>query len=165
MSEPFVSQREVTLRFLTQAIEVNFIGNIHGGAVMKWIDEAGYACAAGWCGRDAVTVYVGGIRFYQPIHAGNLVEVRARLIYTGNTSMHIAVDVSAGDPRSRKFVNTTHCIIVYVAIDENGKPTTVPKWQPQTSEDRELEAYALRLMELRKGIEAEMQPHVKQEGG
>jgi len=157
MNEQSSTQREVTLRFLTQAIEVNFIGNIHGGAVMKWIDEAGYACAAGWCGRDAVTVYVGGIRFYEPIHAGYLVEVHARLIYTGNTSMHIAVDVSAGDPRSRKYNKTTHCIIVYVAIDENGRPTAVPKWHPQTDADREFEAYALRLMELRKGIEAEMQ--------
>ncbi len=159
MNETTPPQREVTLRFLTQAVEVNFIGNIHGGAVMKWIDEAGYICAAGWCGRDAVTVYVGGIRFYQPIHAGDLVEVRARLIYTGNTSMHIGVDVRAGNPRSRVLTKTTHCIIVYVAIDENGKPTPVPKWQPQTPADRELEAYALRLMDLRKGIEEEMQSH------
>ena len=159
MNDTHFPQREVTLRFLTQAVELNFIGNIHGGAVMKWIDEAGYICAAGWCGRDAVTVYVGGIRFYQPIHAGDLVEVQARLIYTGNTSMHIAVDVSAGDPRSRAFRKTTHCIIVYVAIDENGKPTPVPKWQPQTEKDRELESYALRLMELRRGIEAEMEPY------
>jgi acyl-CoA hydrolase len=160
MNEISSPQREVTLRFLTQAVELNFIGNIHGGAVMKWIDEAGYICAAGWCGRDAVTVYVGGIRFYEPIHAGDLVEVRARLLYTGNTSMHIAVDVSAGDPRSRSFRKTTHCIIVYVAIDENGKPIPVPKWQPQTTEDRELEAYALRLMALRKDIEREMQSHL-----
>jgi acyl-CoA hydrolase len=150
-------QSVITLRFLTQAVELNFIGNIHGGAVMKWIDEAGYICAAGWCGRDAVTVYVGGIRFYQPIHGGDLVEVQARLIYTGNTSMHIAVDVRAIDPRSRSVRKTTHCIIVYVAIDENGRPTPVPKWHPQTDEDRELEAYALRLMDLRKGIEEEMQ--------
>lgn len=161
MSESTAPQHEVTLRFLTQAIEVNFLGNIHGGAVMKWIDEAGYICAAGWCGRDAVTVYVGGIRFYEPIHAGDLVEVSARLIYTGNTSMHIAVDVQAGDPRSRAFVKTTHCIIVYVAIDEAGKPVSVPKWSPQTQEDRDLEAYALRLMELRKGVEAEMLPHFR----
>lgn len=159
MNDTSFPQREITLRFLTQAVELNFIGNIHGGAVMKWIDEAGYICAAGWCARDAVTVYVGGIRFYQPIHAGDLVEVQARLIHTGNTSMHIAVDVSAGDPRSRVFRKTTHCIIVYVAIDKDGKPIQVPKWIPQTDKDRELEAYALRLMELRKGIEAEMQPY------
>ncbi len=160
MEEPFIPQREATLRFLTQAGDVNFLGNIHGGAVMKWIDEAGYACGAGWCGGDCVTVYVGGIRFYKPIHVGSLVEVRAKLIYTGSTSMHIAVDVSAGDPKKGRMTKTTHCIIVYVAIDSSGVPTQVPKWNPQTEEDRALEAYALRLMDLRKGAEAEMQRHM-----
>jgi acyl-CoA hydrolase len=163
MTEEFVPQREVTLRFLTQAGEVNFLGNIHGGAVMKWIDEAAYACAAGWCGGDCVTIYVGGIRFYKPIHVGSLVEVCAKLIYTGNTSMHIAVDVSAGDPRTRVKNKTTHCIIVYVAIDEMGKPTRVPRWQPHSEEDRAQEAYALHLMDMRKGIEQEMERHMEGE--
>ncbi len=163
MDDQFIPQREVTLRFLTQAGEVNFLGNIHGGAVMKWIDEAAYACAAGWCGGDCVTVYVGGIRFYQPIHVGSLVEVSAKVVYTGHTSMHIAVDVCAGDPKKRANHKTTHCIIVYVALDETGKPTAVPKWQPESAADRALEAYALRLMDLRRGIEAEMERHMEEQ--
>jgi acyl-CoA hydrolase len=57
----------------------------------------------------------------------------------------------------------THCIIVYVAIDETGKPTAVPRWQPQTEADRALETYALRLMEMRKGIEVEMERHMEGE--
>jgi acyl-CoA hydrolase len=93
-------RREVVLRFLAEPTEVNFGGKVHGGAVMKWIDQAGYACAVGWSGQYCVTVYVGGIRFYQPIHIGDLVELQAMLIYTGTTSMHIAVDVSAGDLKS-----------------------------------------------------------------
>lgn len=155
------NHREVTLRFLASPTEVNVSGSIHGGAVMKWIDEAGYICAAGWSSRYAVTVYVGGIRFYKPVHVGDLVEVEAKLIYTGTTSMHVAVDVRTGDPKARDFQKTTHCIIVFVALDENGKPTPVPRWQPETEADRALEAYALRLMELRRDIEAEMEPHVK----
>jgi acyl-CoA hydrolase len=71
------------------------------------------------------------------------------------------VDVCAGDPKSRVRNKTTHCIIVYVAIDEQGRPTPVPKWKPQTDDDRALEAYALRLMEMRKGIEAEMERHME----
>lgn len=156
------NHREVTLRFLASPTEVNVSGNIHGGSVMKWIDEAGYICAAGWSSRYAVTIYVGGIRFYKPVHVGDLVEVEAKLIYTGNTSMHVAVDVRTGDPKSRDFQKTTHCIIVFVALDENSKPTPVPKWQPETEEDKALEAYALRLMELRRDIEAEMEPHIKE---
>jgi acyl-CoA hydrolase len=161
MNKQSSAQREITLRFLAPTSDVNFLGNIHGGAVMKWIDEAAYTCAAGWCRRDCVTIYVGGIRFFQPIHVGDLVEVRAVLVHTGSTSMHIIVDVQAGSPRDNNLTKTTHCITVFVALDENGRPTAVPKWQPESSEDKALQDYALRLMELRKDIEAEMQPYMK----
>ncbi len=149
-------QRAITLRFLAEPSEVNFGGKVHGGTVMRWIDQAGYACAVGWSGQYCVTVYVGGIRFIQPILIGHLVEVQARVIYTGNTSMHIAVDVSAGDPKKGELRKTTHCIIVFVAVDADGKPTPVRKWIATTPEDIALEDYAQKLMGLRDGIEAEM---------
>ena len=95
-------EREITLRFLAEPTDVNFGGKVHGGAVMKWIDQAGYACAVGWSGQYCVTVYVGGIRFHRPVLIGNMVEVSAKLIYTGKTSMHVAVEVSAGDRRGDK---------------------------------------------------------------
>jgi acyl-CoA hydrolase len=148
--------REVTLRFLAEPSEVNFGGKVHGGTVMKWIDHAGYTCAVGWSHHYCVTIYVGGIRFYQPIHIGDLVEVQARLIYTGTTSMHIAVDVRAGDPRDRQMRQTTHCIIIFVAVDRDGQPVAVPGWEPQTAEDQALHAYAQKSMALRSNIEEEM---------
>jgi acyl-CoA hydrolase len=146
-------EREVTLRFLAEPTDINFSGKVHGGAVMKWIDQAAYACAVGWSGQYCVTVYVGGIRFYKPVHIGNLVEVRAKLIYTGKTSMHIAVDVSAGDPKDTRYTQTTHCIIVFVAVDRQGRPVGVRRWKPETQEDVALEQYAKRLMGLRQRIE------------
>ncbi len=152
--------RSITLRFLAEPSEVNFGGKVHGGTVMKWIDQAGYACAVGWSGQYCVTVYVGGIRFYQPIHIGDLVEVHAKLIYTGTTSMHIAVDVWADDPKSASQSSqrrkTTHCVIIFVAVDGEGKPSPIPAWKAESDEDRRLEAYAQQLMTLRKGIEEEM---------
>lgn len=153
----------ITLRFLASPTDANFFGNVHGGIAMKWIDEAAYACAVGWSGLSCVTVYVGGIRFYQPIHIGSLVEARARLIYTGTTSMHIAVDVFAGDPRENDLKQTTHCVTVYVALDGEGKPTPVESWTPQTEEEIALRDYAVKLMGLRKGIEAEMRPYIQRE--
>jgi len=146
----------ITLRFLAEPSEVNFGGKVHGGTVMKWIDQAGYTCAVAWSGQYCVTVYVGGIRFIQPIVIGHLVEVRARLIYTGTTSMHIAVDVLAGDPKEAELRKTTHCIIVFVAVGADGKPVPVPSWISATAEDKALEDYARKLMSLRDGIEAEM---------
>jgi acyl-CoA hydrolase len=154
--EPAERRRSITLRFLAEPSEVNFGGKVHGGTVMKWIDQAGYTCAVGWSGQYCVTVYVGGIRFYHPIHIGDLVEVQATLIYTGTTSMHIAVDVLAGDPKAMQRQKTTHCIIIFVAVDGEGVPSPIPAWQPQTEADQKLEAYAQQLMALRKGIEEEM---------
>lgn len=154
------SQREIALRFLAEPTEINFGGKVHGGTVMKWIDQAGYTCAVGWTGQYCVTVYVGGIRFYHPIHIGDLVEVRAKLIYTGTTSLHIAVDVYAGDPKQVQLQKTTHCIIIFVAVNRDGQPVPVSPWEPHTDDDRMLHAYAQKLMAMRKDIETEMRPYL-----
>ncbi len=152
-SEP---TRSVTLRFLAEPTDVNFGGKVHGGAVMKWLDQAGYTCAAGWTGRYCVTVYVGGIHFLRPIQVGEVVELKALVIYTGTTSMHIAVDVWAHNPRSPARFRAGHCVIVFVALDDDRKPMPVPPWKPESDVDRALEEYALRLAELRKEVDAEM---------
>ena len=91
-------QRDLTFRFLAEPIDVNYGGKVHGGVVMKWIDQVGYAAAVGWSGRYSVTVAVGGIRFVAPVRIGDLVTVSARLVHTGTSSMHFAVEVRARDP-------------------------------------------------------------------
>lgn len=149
-------QRGVTLRFLAEPAHVNFGGKVHGGAVMKWMDQAGYTCAAGWTGSYCVTVYVGGIHFMRPIRIGEVVEVRAKVAYTGRTSVHVAVDVHAGDPRSANLKRTAICVIVFVAVDEEGRPSSVPRWEPESDHDRILNAYAIRMMEFRKALEQEV---------
>ncbi len=154
-------QRSLTLRFLAEPTDVNFGGKVHGGAVMKWIDLAAYACSAAWSGKYCITAYAGGIRFVSPILVGNLVEVNAKVIYTGKTSMHIAIDVQASDPKELKNRLTTHCIVIMVAVDEQGKPTPVPEWIPDTDEDIALRNSAIRLMEMRQQIGEEMGAHVK----
>ena len=122
----------ITLRFLAEPSTVNFGGKVHGGTVMKWIDEAGYACATGWAKRYCVTVYVDGIRFHRPILIGDLVEVQARLAYTGNSSMNISVEVRSGDIKSGAMEKTTECVIVFVSVDAQGKPMPVDGWNPET---------------------------------
>jgi acyl-CoA hydrolase len=124
----------ITLRFLAEPSTVNYGGKVHGGTVMKWIDEAGYACATSWAKRYCVTVYVGGIRFHRPIMIGDLVEVEAKLAYTGSTSMNISVEVRSGDMKGGKLETTTECLIVFVSVDSHGKPMPVPAWTPETPE-------------------------------
>ncbi|PCI59132.1 MAG: acyl-CoA thioesterase [Gammaproteobacteria bacterium] len=154
-------QRDITLRFLAEPQDVNFGGKVHGGAVMKWIDLAAYACAAGWSGKYCVTAYAGGIRFVAPIHVGSLVEVEAKVIYTGTSSMHIALEVVACDPKSLNRRLTTHCIVIMVAMDENGQKVEIPTWTPKTDKDKAQHKTAVKLMEMRKKIGEEMEIFVE----
>ncbi len=120
----------ITMRFLAQPDTVNFGGKVHGGTVMSWIDQAAYACATAWSQRYCVTAYVGGIRFVHPIMIGDVVEVEARLAYTGDTSMNIAVEVRCGDLKSVGLDTTAECAIVMVAVDSRGKPVSVEPFKP-----------------------------------
>ncbi len=125
----------ITLRFLAEPSTVNFGGKVHGGTVMKWIDEAGYACATRWAKQYCVTVSVGTVRFQRPIKIGDLVEVEARLAYTGKTSMNISVEVRAGDIKTGELQVITECLVVFVAIDADGMPLPVQTWRPETPGD------------------------------
>lgn len=151
----------ISFQFISEPTDVNFGGKVHGGQVMKWIDQTAYACATAWAQNYCVTVYVGGIRFYKPISIGAIVKVDAKVIYTGTTSIHISVDVFSRKIREQKFVKTTHCVIVFVSTDENSVPVPVQKFMPTTELQREMEQYALKLIELRKSIEVEMSAFLK----
>ena len=154
-------ENKITFQFISEPSDVNFGGKVHGGAVMKWIDQTGFACASSWAEGYCVTVYAGGIRFYKPILIGNLVKVVAKVIYTGKTSIHIAVDLYSRPISDFEFKKTTHCVIVFVSVDEDGKPKPVRHWQPMTEKEKHMEHYAKKLIQLRKDIEVEMQPYLK----
>jgi len=130
------NKRELTLRFLAQPTDANFGGKVHGGSAMKWLDQAGYACASAWSGRYCVT--------------GHLVELNAQVIYTGKTSMYIAVDLLSGDTKGSELSKAMHCIMVFVAVDEDGHSVAVPSWIPTSDADIHMEKYALKLINLRK---------------
>jgi acyl-CoA hydrolase len=78
---------------------------------------------------------VGGIRFFHPIMIGDLVEVEARLAYTGTTSMNISVEVRSGDMKGGKMQTTTECLIVFVSVDSHGRPMPIDPWLPETPGD------------------------------
>jgi acyl-CoA hydrolase len=156
-----MAERELTLRFLAEPGDVNYGGKVHGGAVMKWIDQAGYAAAVAWSGHYCVTVAVGGIRFVAPIRISDLVTIRAKLVHTGTSSMHFAIEVRARDPKEGPDGDRlcTHCVIVFVALDApEGRPVPVPPWTPTTSDDRRLADYARDVMALGRGIEPLIEP-------
>jgi acyl-CoA hydrolase len=142
----------ITLRFLAEPSTVNFGGKVHGGTVMKWIDEAGYACATAWAQRYCVTVFVSGIRFHRPIRIGELVEVEAHLAYTGNSSMAIAVEVRSGDIKTRHMHRTTECLIVFAGVNDQGEPVPVDKWVPETPGEVALATRAKAQLDAARGV-------------
>lgn len=139
----------IVFRFLAAPGDVNWGGNAHGGIVMRWIDEAADAVAQRWSGRDAVAVYSGGIHFYRPVRIGHLVEVEARLIHTGPRSMHLAIHVRSGDPRTGELELTTQCMSVFVVRGADGTAEPVPRLEALSDEDRRLDAHARELIRLR----------------
>ncbi len=154
------NQSKITFQFISEPSDINFGGKVHGGVAMKWIDQTAYTCARTWAETYCVTVYVGGIRFYSPISIGDIIKIDAYVIYTGKTSIHIAVDVYSKNISSKKWVKKTHCVIVFVSVNEKGKPLKVKKWKPDSEKEKQLENYALNLKKLRLQIENEMKPFI-----
>lgn len=151
------NKNEITLRFLAEPTDVNFRGNVHGGTVMKWIDQSGYSCAVRWSGNYCVTVHVGAIKFFTPVKIGSIVECRAKVIYTGRTSMHIWIDVHSGTLESGKMNRTTSCFISFVAVDENGTPIAVPQYTPTTKDEATFQDFAKRMVKSDKELEEEIE--------
>ncbi len=151
------SDHIVEFRFLAEPTDVNFGGKVHGGMVMKWIDQASYACAAKWSKRYCVTVSANGIRFIRPILVGQLVTVTAQIVHTGKTSMHIYVVVRAGDPKSDTIVITNRCFITFMAVDESGFPIKVPAYIPEHQEDKLLEEVAMHAKDFAKKLDGDFE--------
>lgn len=148
---------KVNFQFLAEPTDVNFGGKVHGGMVMKWIDQASYACAAQWSKHYCVTVSANAIRFIRPILVGHIVSVEARIVHTGKSSMHIYVVVRAIDPKGSKPVITNRCFITFMAVDDSGYPVKVPLYQPETNEDKQLEQVAEQAKDFAKKLDLEFE--------
>ena len=125
----------ITLRFVAASGTPSVSDLIQGGAVLLWVDEAGLACARAWAHCACVTVFMGSASFLRPVRCGDLVEVEARMAYTGSSSMSMAVEVRAGSVQDRDLQPVTHCVVVYAAVDDDVQPRAVDVWTPETPGD------------------------------
>ena len=142
------------LRFLAQPADVNWGGTVHGGTVMRWIDEAAQACAAGWTRRPTVSVYAGGIHFHRPIAIGSIVEVESRILHTGPHSIHLATHVRSRPVTGGEAALTTQCMTISVCPGEDGTASAVPPIPLVSDEDRRLDRHARELVGMRAELEA-----------
>ena len=150
MSE--TAANSVTLRFLAAPTDVGHSGSVDAGTVLEWVDKAAYAAAVGWAKSYCVTAYVGNIHFADPVNSGDMVEVEATIVYTGRSSMHIRTVVSSGDPKGGPATMRSQCMVIFVAVGEDGKPIPVPQFEPVTPEEIEQRDHALARIKVREEI-------------
>jgi uncharacterized protein (TIGR00369 family) len=126
-----MSASRVVLAQLMQPDHANLLGNVHGGWIMKLVDEAGALACMRHSQRRVVTIAVDQMTFHKPIKIGDLVTLTAEVSYTGRTSMEAEVHVTAENPITGECTYTNTAYLVYVALDEAGKPVQVPTLLPQ----------------------------------
>lgn len=126
------SKNSLNMSVLMTPSMANFKGDVHGGDLLKLLDQVAYACAARYCGKNVVTLSVDRVIFKHPIHIGTLVTFLASVNYTGKTSMEIGIKVIAEDIKKQSVVHTNSCFFTMVAVDDNGKSTEVEPLKPQT---------------------------------
>lgn len=130
------SASETVLRQLMLPEHANPFGNVHGAWIMKLMDEAGGVAAMRHCGSRVVTKLVDQMTFDGPVHVGNLVHVHGRVTWTGRTSLETIVTVDAETVLTGELRRTNTAYLVFVALDRDGNPTTVPPLTIETPEDQ-----------------------------
>ncbi len=130
-----IKASRIQIAQLMEPEHANSQGNVHGGWIMKLADEAGALAAMRHSGHRCVTVAIDRMVFHQPIRIGDLVILNAEVAYVGRTSMEVEVQVVAENPISGERSHSNTAYLVYVAIDENGKPTPVPPLLAETPEE------------------------------
>ena len=130
-----VPSHQLTMSVLMTPDMANFTGNVHGGTILKFLDQVAYACASRYAGRYVVTVSVDQVTFRQPIHVGELVTFLASVNYTGTSSMEVGIKVITENIRQQIVRHANSCFFTMVAVDDNGKPARVPPFKPQTEDE------------------------------
>ena len=132
----------------------NFSGNVHGGHILKLLDQVAYACASRYAQRYVVTLSVDQVVFRQPIHVGELVTFLASINYTGATSMEVGIKVVTENIQSQVVRHANSCFFTMVAVNDQGRPVPVAQLVPETPDQlRRFEAAKTR-RELRRELEA-----------
>lgn len=127
----------------------NALGTIFGGVVMGWIDIAGAIAAMRFARRPVVTVSIDSLHFIVPIKKGNTVLTKARVTYSGKTSMEVEVLVEAENSITGVTKKATHAYLTYVAVDDNGDPTPVPAFSPKNKDEETRYKEAVKRKQLR----------------
>ena len=144
---------QLTMTVLMSPDMANFTGNVHGGSILKLLDQVAYACASRYAGRYVVTLSVDQVTFRQPIHVGELVTFLASINHTGTSSMEVGIKVLTENIQTQSVRHANSCFFTMVALDDARRPAPVSPFVPSTPEEmRRSEAAQVR-RQLRQELE------------
>lgn len=148
---------QLTMTVLMTPDTANFSGKVHGGTILKLLDQVAYACASRYAGNYVVTLSVDQVTFRQPIHVGELVTFLASINYTGSSSMEVGIKVLAEDIRSQVVRHVNSCFFTMVAVDGSGRPIAVPSLMPSTPDEHRRFQSALARRRIARDLEQRRQ--------
>jgi len=152
-----MSSRSTLSRIMT-SLDVNLLGTVHGGVVMKLVDDVAGVAAARHSRGNAVTAAMDEMVFLRPVRIGDLVHVHAQVNWAGRTSMEVGVRVTAERwDETDPAVHVASAYLVFVAIDADGQPRSVPPVECETDDDRRRNSEALIRRSHRLAKRAEIQ--------
>jgi len=125
-----------------ELMDANLLGNVHGGIVMKLVDTAAGLAAIKHSGGPVVTVAMDEMSFMEPVRVGDILTVSATVNDVGRTSMEVGVRVEAENPLTGRHVHSSSAYLVYVALDDQGRPRPVPGIAPETETEQRRQAEA-----------------------
>jgi uncharacterized protein (TIGR00369 family) len=137
-------KHQLVMTVLMTPDTANFSGNVHGGTILKLLDEVAYACASRYAGCYVVTLNVENVTFREPIYVGELVTFLASVNYTGRTSMEVGIKVLAENIRTQATRHVNSCFFTMVAVDDERKPCTVQSLEPNTPDEKRRHESALK---------------------
>jgi acyl-CoA hydrolase len=148
-----VTESITTLSQVMMPHHASHYGNVHGGIIMKLVDEVAYVAASRHARCNVVTASIDSLNFENPVHIGDVVSLRAKLTFVGKTSMEIEVHVHTEKIKTGQVLPVATAFLTMVALDENGRPTSVPQLTLETEEERKrYEQAKVRREERLKGL-------------
>lgn len=145
--------------------DANVAGFVHGGVVMKLVDEAAGLAAVRHSRRRVVTAAADRMTFLLPVHVGELVTLQASVNAAWRTSMEVGVRVETENPRTGEVRHTNTAYLTLVALDEESRPTPVPGLATSTVDERRREAEAQLRRSNRLAEREQILAHRKREEG
>jgi len=139
----------VTMNEIVLPSHANALGSIFGGQVMSWIDIAAAIAAGRHARKVVVTASIDALHFVAPIKVGHVVQLKAMVNFASRTSMEVGVRVDSENPITGETHHTAKAYLTFVALDEHGRPTPVPKVLAETPEEKRRYDEALKRRESR----------------